>query len=241
MSSLNSKQVQTELGSYIGRTLRENFGKGPESVFVSYNHSILTVYLRNFISPSESVLLAQKQETIVQRTRDMLMQTIIPECKAYIKILTGIEVSEFYYDWGLHNKSGIFVCIGSSNAESENIKDNEINLESTEYNGKKRLHEEIEIISLKVEKEPEETLSYLLNDRTLVVIRNGILVPIEKELIRLGSSESLKIAKRNLEKGFLHNNNNFESILQTRVIDIYVDWDFQLDKSVIVLILNPTK
>ncbi|MEY2193371.1 hypothetical protein AB7942_11585 [Neobacillus sp. BF23-41] len=35
------KQVQTELAGYIGRTLRENFGKGPESVYVSYNHTIL--------------------------------------------------------------------------------------------------------------------------------------------------------------------------------------------------------
>ncbi|MEH7128397.1 Na-translocating system protein MpsC family protein, partial [Neobacillus drentensis] len=83
-------------------------------------------------------------------------------------------------------------------------------------------------------------LSYLLNERTLVVIRNGILVPIEKELIRLGNFEALRLAKRNLEKRLLHNSGNFESILQTKVNDIFVDWDFYRDKSVIVLILSPT-
>ncbi|WP_256942462.1 DUF2294 domain-containing protein [Bacillus sp. OV166] len=229
------KQVQTELAGYIGRTLRENFGKGPESVYVSYNHTILTVYLRNFISPSETVLLGQQQEAMIQTTRDLLMQKLIPEFKAYIKILTSIEVNEFYYDWGLHNKSGLFVCIGSTSTEIE------INNEKTyNYHGQESLHQEINRISLQAEKTPEEVVSYLLNERTLVVIRNGILVPIEKELIRLGNFEILRIAKRNLEKRLLHSSSNFESILQTKVNDVFVDWDFYRDKSVIVLILSPT-
>ncbi|MEH6907246.1 hypothetical protein CN481_01365 [Bacillus sp. AFS006103] len=237
MFFLEKKQVQTELAGYIGRTLRENFGKGPESVFVSYNHSVMTIYLRNFMSPSEMVLLGQHQEIMIQTTRDLLMQILIPEFKAYIKILTGMEVNEFYYDWGLHNKSGLFVCIGSSttSAESENEND-----KTYMFHGKETLHQEINKISLQAEKTPEEVLSYLLNERTLVVIRNGILVPIEKELIRLGNFEALRLAKRNLEKRLLHNSGNFESILQTKVNDIFVDWDFYRDKSVIVLILSPT-
>ncbi|MGG1400808.1 Na-translocating system protein MpsC family protein [Bacillus salipaludis] len=230
---MENKQVHLELASYIGRTLRENFGKGPESVFVSYNQSILTVYLRNFLTPSENVLLAQEQEAIVQTTRDMLMQTLIPEFKAYIKILTGMEIKEFYYDWGLHNKSGVFIGISTSlKALGEIINDS--------YEGKEQLHQEIKRISIQAQKEPEEVESYLLNQRTLVVLRQGILVSIEKELIRLGSSETLKLAKRNLEKRLLHNSNHFESILHTKVNDIFVDWDFGLDKSAIVLILSPT-
>jgi uncharacterized protein YbcI len=235
MVFLENKQVQTELAGYIGRTLRENFGKGPESVFVSYNHSVMTIYLRNFMSPSESVLLGQYQETIIQTTRDLLMQTLIPEFKAYIKILTSMEVNEFYYDWGLHNKSGLFVCIGSTLTERDNEND-----KTYKYKGKESLHQEINKISLQAEKTPEEVHSYLLNERTLVVIRNGILVPVEKELIRLGNFESLRLAKRNLEKRLLHNCGNFESILLTKVNDIFVDWDFYRDKSVIVLILSPT-
>lgn len=228
---MEKKQIQTELASYIGRTLRDNFGKGPESVYVSYNQTIITVYLRNFISPTESVLLGQEQEAIVQKTRDMLMQTLIPEFKAYIKILTEMDIREFYYDWGFHNKSGVFVCIASS-TEQKDIND--------DFEGKVELHSEIKRISIQAQKEPEEVTSSLLNQRTLVVIRKGILVSIERELIRLGSSETLKLAKRNLEKRLLHNNNHFEDMLKTKVNDIFVDWDFKLDKSAIVLILSPT-
>jgi uncharacterized protein YbcI len=228
---LDKKQVQMDLASYIGRTLRENFGKGPESVFVSLNENVLTVYLRNFISPMENVLLEQREEMLVQRTRDILMGTLIPEIKAYIHILTGVEVKEFYYDWGLHNNSGVFVCIGLNTAE--------VNL-NVDYRGKKEVEERVRIISIQAQKEPEEIFSFLLNDRTLVVIRKGIFVPIEKELIMLGNSETLKLAKRNLEKRLLQNKGNFGDILQSKVIDIFVDWDFQLDKSAIVLILSPT-
>ncbi|MGG1679620.1 DUF2294 domain-containing protein [Neobacillus sp. NRS-1170] len=229
---MEKNQVNLELASYIGRTLREFFGKGPESVFVSNYQSTVTVYLRNFITPSESVLLSQGQEAMVLRTRDMLMKTLIPEFKAYIKILTGMEISEFYYDWGIHNKSGIFVCFGSSK---------EINhLNDENYEGKENIHSEIRRISIQAEKEPEEIHSIRLNPRTLVVIRKEILVPIERELIRLGNSETLKLAKRNLEKRLLHNSNQFETILKTKVNDIFVDWDFNLDKSAIALILSPT-
>ncbi|WP_253701173.1 Na-translocating system protein MpsC family protein [Bacillus sp. FJAT-29814] len=228
---MEKKQVQMELASYIGRTLRENFGKGPESVFVSLGDSILTVYLRNFSTPMENVLLGQKQDMLVQRTRDILMGTLIPEFKAYIKVLTGVEVKEFYYDWSLQNNSGVFVCIGS------NFNDRDFD---EDFQGKQAVEEEIRLISIQAQKEPDKIFSFRLNDRTLVVFRKGILVPIEKELIMLGNSEALKLAKRNLEKRLLHNKRTFEGILQSKVVDIFVDWDFQLDKSAIVLILSPT-
>lgn len=231
---LEQKDMQTELGSYIGKLLRNSFGKGPGSIFVSVDNFIITVYLRNFISPSETILMGQNQETLIQETRDKLMQSLIPEIRAYVQILTGMDIQEFYYDWALHNKSGLFVCICDESANSEDSM-------VSKFEGKELIHEEIKRISIEAQKNPEEVNSYLLNPRTLIVIRNGILVRIEKELIRLGLHETLRIAKRNLEKGLLHNNSRFEEILKTKVQDIFVDWDFNLDKSTIVLILKPTE
>jgi uncharacterized protein YbcI len=230
---LNYANQQQEISSYIGKLLRDHFGKGPESVFVSINHSMITMYLRNFISPMETVLMAKDEEKMVQQTRDMLMQSLIPEIKAYVKIVVGLDIQEFYYDWGLHNKSGIFVGICTELLNKEELI-------QEQYTGKLDIHKEIDHISFHAQKVPDEVVSTLLNPRTLIVIRNGILVSIEKELIRLGHKEILVLAKRNLEKRLLHNNNHFDSILQTKVIDIFVDWDFDLDRSVMVFILNPT-
>jgi uncharacterized protein YbcI len=223
-----------ELSSYISKILRDYFGKGPESVHVSLGKTFIVVYIRNFLSPTEKVLMDQKQEESVQQTRDLVMQTLIPEIKAYIKIVTGMEIREFYYDWGLHNKSAMFtgICTDSSSIDYP-IKEN--------FTGKEELINEMINLSSESEKKPEEIYACQLNPRSILVIRNGILVRIEKQLIRQGMREQLKLAKRTLEKGLLHNNNHFEGILDTNVIDIFVDWDFDLDKSVIVLVTNPSK
>jgi uncharacterized protein YbcI len=224
----------TELSSYISKILRENFGKGPETVHVSLGKTFIVFYIRNFLSPIEKVLMDQKQDESIQQTRDLVMQTLIPEIKAYIKIVTGMEVREFYYDWGLHNKSMMFtgICTDSTSIDYP-IKE--------EFTGKGELINEIINLSSDSEKKPDEIYACQLNNRSILVIRNGILVRIEKQLIRQGMQEQLKLAKRTLEKGLLHNNNHFEGILNTKVIDIFVDWDFDLDKSVIVLVINPTK
>jgi uncharacterized protein YbcI len=230
----NVQKQTTELSSYISKILRDNFGKGPESVHVSLGGTFITVYIRNFLSPTEKVLMKQKEEETVQHTRDLLMQTLIPEIKAYIKIVTGMDIREFYYDWGLHNKSAMFtgICTDLTNTK---LPVNE------EYSGKGELQTEIINLSQESEKAPEEIYSCQINHRTLLVIRNGILVRIEKQLIRQGMRDQLKLAKRTLEKGLLHNNNHFEAILNTNVVDIFVDWDFDLDKSVIIFVTNPTR
>ncbi|MDF2961367.1 MAG: hypothetical protein K0S39_3102 [Paenibacillus sp.] len=222
---MDAAEQQTQLASFMGRLLRDHFGKGPESVFVSMGHGFISVYMRGFISPIEKVLLAKQQEAMLQTTRDIVMQTLIPEMKAYISIVTGRELREFYYDWGLHNRSAVFVGIYSEQEDQD--------IPEEEYPGKSLVHQEINAISKQAEKFPEEISSYLINSRTLIVVRKGILVAIEKQLIRQGLQEQLKTAKRVLEKQMLHNN-HFESILQTKIKDIFVDWNFEMDKSLIV-------
>ncbi|WP_308635814.1 Na-translocating system protein MpsC family protein [Paenibacillus silvisoli] len=227
-------QAQSEIASYVGRLLRETFGKGPQSIFISIKRPFVVFYLRNFLSPTEKILLQQNEIQSIQTTRDILMKSLIPEIKAYLLLLAGMNIREFYYDWGLHNHSGVMVGIEAWDDHGQ------ADLVSG-YAGRDELHQEINRISQQVEKRPEELYSCLINERTLLLIRNGILISIEKELIRIGHEESLRLAKRNLEKSHMHNNGHFEEFLHTKVIDVFVDWDFQLDKSVIVLILNPSQ
>jgi uncharacterized protein YbcI len=229
-----ANQQSTELSSYIGKLLRDNFGKGPEAVYVSIGAPFIACYLRNFLSPTERVLMEEQQEDTVQMTRDLLMKKLIPEIKATMNFVTGMEIREFYYDWGLHNRSGMFLCISSDVLQSPEAL-------VEEYDGKERIHAEITNISKQSEKAPAEIYSYQVNPRTTILVRNGILVSIEKQLIRDGYQEVLKLAKRVLEKKLLHNNNHFESIFNMKVVDVFVDWDFDLDKSVIVFITNPTR
>lgn len=234
LNLMNQKinQYQQLIASYAGKLFRDHFGKGPESAVVSIGSNCITIYFRNFLTPSERVLLEQDHEMIVHQMRETLLQTMIPEFASYIEIVTGVKPHEFYYDWNLHNKSGMLVAFCPDPIPGGQ----EVNVE---YEGKAGLEQEIVNISHQAQKVPEELVSYEINPRTLLIIRNGVLVRIEKELIRLGHNELLKSVKRNLEKSYLHNNSSFERILNKRVVDCFVDWHFDSDKSIMVLVLNP--
>ncbi|AFC33384.1 hypothetical protein PM3016_6778 [Paenibacillus mucilaginosus 3016] len=222
-------QYQQLIGSYTGKLLRDHFGKGPESISVSMGGHFVTMYLRNFLTPSERVLLEQDHEMIIHQMREKLTQMMIPEITSYIQLVTGVKPSEFYYDWALHNKSGMLVgFVPEGFEEAPEVNEN--------YEGKQRLEQEINKISRLVQREPDEIYSCELNARTILIIRKGILVRIEKELIRLGHGELLKGVKRNLEKTYMHNNNNFDEILNRQVLDSFADWNYSQDKSVMMLV-----
>lgn len=219
------------IGSSIGKLLRETFGKGPETVYVTMSSNYITVYLRNFISPPERVLLEQDQIFIVHQMRDKLMETVMPLITALIEEITGNSIREFYYDWNLHDKTGMLVGISSGLFQQSELIDES-------YGGKQELEREIVRISHLSQKAPDEISSCEVSPRTIIVIRNGILVRIEKELIRAGLQDTLKTVKRNLEKSYLHNNGHLETILGRMITDVFVDWDFDHDRSIIVILMN---
>ncbi|BCJ88119.1 hypothetical protein [Effusibacillus dendaii] len=119
-----------------------------------------------------------------------------------------MEISrEFYYDWNLVNKTGVFVGLSPAPLLAEkDIRE--------DFIGKERLEEELIHISQNAQKAPDRIYSCQMDDRTVLIIREG------------------------LEKRYLHNNGHFEEYLKRQVVDSFVDWDFDQDKSVIVVILN---
>ncbi|MFD2924691.1 Na-translocating system protein MpsC family protein [Halobacillus naozhouensis] len=231
---MDKKSLQSEVASYIGKLLRDNFGKGPSSVYVSIEEPYITVYLREFLAPMERVLVGQDNGMKVEETRDLMMMELLPEIKATLKHMAGIELGDLFYDWSLTNQSGMFLGVLSNVDEPEGYSD------LPDYATKKKIHKEISRVSELAEKVPEKVDSYMLNSRTLLVVRDGILVRIEKELIRNGFGETLKLSKRNLEKTLLRES-HCESILGQEVLDVFADWDFEKDKSYILFILKPDK
>ncbi|MCM2677985.1 Na-translocating system protein MpsC family protein [Alkalicoccobacillus plakortidis] len=224
--------VQAEIASYVGKLLRDNFGKGPSSVYVSIKKPYITMHLREFLSPMERVLISQQKDLKVEEIRDLLMNELLPEIKATLNATHHINVSELYYDWSLHNRSGIIIGVMDENNTSDELVE--------EYPNQEAIHREIDQVSKQAERMPDSVDSCFLNERTLVVKRTGILVRIEKELIRSGFEEPLKLTKRHLEKSLLETG-DFNDIFNAEIMDIFVDWDFQEDISYIIFILKPTK
>lgn len=229
---MNDNYFQNEIASHIGKMLRDAFGKGPQSIYVSVEPPFVTVYLRNFLTPTEKILLNEGQIRTIRHTRDIVMSSLIPEMKAYLKLQTGMTQLEFYYDWELQNHSGIFVGYQSCDSPAESMP-------QENYAGKEELHREIGYMSQRIQKQPDSISSYMLNKRTLLIVRTGILIDLSKELIRLRDEELLKQAVKKLEKKALMDNKRVEQILNTKVAEVFLDWDLGRDRSIIVYILNP--
>ncbi|MBM7683756.1 uncharacterized protein YbcI [Pullulanibacillus pueri] len=222
--------LHTKIASYIGRTLRDHFGKGPESVYVSLGHSIITIYLKNFMTPMERILLDQQQETTVLEMRSILMENLIPEIRAHIKVSTSMDIKEFYYDWNLENRTGMLVGI---------FKEHEVQSNEA-YSKKELLHQKIMEFTHKVHRRPQEIESFLINSRTLIIIKKGVLIELERELIKMGFKKVLLNAKKKITKN-VHDRSVtfFENLLEREISEIFIDWNFEEDKDIAVLILKP--
>ncbi|AIF44721.1 Na-translocating system protein MpsC family protein [Virgibacillus sp. SK37] len=230
---MSTKSQASIIASSVGKLLRDNFGKGPGSIYVSISRGFVTMYLQNFLAPMERILLNQKNDLKIQETRDLMMSELIPEIKWILTSELNSGVKTILYDWELEKKSGIIF------AEMEPIF-NESEEEDLDYPAKEKLHGEINRFTEKAQKTPMHLVSYKLNERTIISRREEILVLIEKELIQSGFSEQLRLSKRKLEKSLI-NIDYIESVLNQEIQDIFVDWDFSDDVGYVVFILKPTK
>ncbi|UTR10437.1 DUF2294 domain-containing protein [Evansella sp. LMS18] len=223
--------IHSETARFISSMLRSNFGKGPASVYVTVKPPFFTAHIRGFIAPMEKILLRQKEYQRVLETRDLLMQDLKQEIILELWKTSALDVKQLYADWDLEKETGTIFGILQDGAgkEEDSFWPEELN--------KQEFIEGINRASILVQKKPGSTEAYWLNDRTILVRRKEILVPIEKELIRNGVIEDLKLSKRPLERRALKEV-QLETILKRNISEYFVDWNFDKDEGFIVLILK---
>lgn len=222
--------VQQEISSFLGRIFRKNFGKGPELIYVSIRYSFISIYLKNFLSHMETVLLELDQEVTVRELRESIMQKLIPEIQSYIQSLTGTEVTEFYFDWDLQRKSGIILGISPKPFDQCDSK-------PSENDNQSQLDQQLLRMIQHTYKEPDPIDTYQMNDRTILVIRHGKWLAIERELIRLGNEKIVGMAKKNMDRAMIQTS-GLESVLGSKIDDFYVIWNAALNQSIFIIILE---
>ena len=166
---MNKITFEKEIGSYIGRLLRENFGRGPGHVIATLAYPFLAVHLSNFLSPIEKSLIANNNSIYVHKTRDLVMETLMNDIISYIELTLNHRVKEFFYDWNLDCLTGMFI-----------IRLDGHHCEHDPYPNKENVEREMVYISRMAQKEPEEIYSHMLNKRQLILVRKGILIRLKK-------------------------------------------------------------
>ncbi|MBT2582698.1 Na-translocating system protein MpsC family protein [Planococcus sp. ISL-109] len=228
----NAKTMQSEIGGYVSTVVREHFGKGPTSVFVIVKPPFVVVHLRGFLSPTEKILLKKKEYKHVMKIRQLLIEELKPAiCEAFSRS-SGQKVEEIYADWHLEKQTAMLVGVMSAPEAASDVDW----LSEAKHEA---LRAEVVEASRKAEKKPESTRLFWLNDRTLLIERIGFLVEIERELIRSGLIDELKQVKRPLEKRLLLKETVFLELLNRDIREVFLDWEFSIDKSYILVLLEP--
>lgn len=222
---------KTEVSEYISALLQEHFGEYPESVNVTIEQPFILIHLHGFLMPSEKGLLKKNETKRILETRDLLMNTLKPEIMNRIHRITQSEIEGVYADWNLDKETGLFIAVM---AHDEKRKENDWPAEVDQN----ALKEKIIETSKKTEKAPDRTELYWLSHNLLAIERGGIMVEIEKELIKNGVIDELRLAKRPLEHRLM-NSAELKPILKRNVAELFVDWDFEKDKAYLVFILEP--
>lgn len=225
------KTIQSEIGGYISTLLRSHFGKGPTSTYVTMAPPFITIHLRGFLAPTERVLVEQKEWKRVLETRDLLMNDLKQDIKLNLWKIAHLDIKEIYADWHLEQKTGLIIVVLNEEEAQESWQ-------WPEDVDEEYFYKQVNLGSIEAQKEPAETRIYWLNDRTVLIRRFGILLQLEKELIKNGFEEELKIAKRPLEYRVVAET-NLQQALNRNIVEAFVDWNFELDIGYMVLILEP--
>ena len=220
---MNHKNIITQATSYTTKLLRNRFGKGPESVSIYLCDRCIVLHLKNFLSPVEKFLLSQEEEQAFRHTRELIMKSLLPELRTFLHEKLQLEVKDMHYDWGLYNASGVVVGLLRTDREM-----------TSDYEGKEQLHQQIIRVTSELQKPPAWIDSWWINPRTLFIFRQGLTILLEKEFIGLGFENMLRMTKGKLEKTLLEEYVQVEQIFHKKVSDLYVDWSFDHDHSVII-------
>lgn len=215
------------ISRYTSKLLRKNFGRGPQSCQINVCKRYVITYVRGFVAPMEEVLLKQGHAKDVDHARRLIMNSLIEEIKGVIQVSLDVEVGDYYHDWNFPNNTGILIFILEKEEEDHYVTDIDIS----------KLEREVGRISHLVQKTPDEMFTCPISHSIYVVERAGILIQIEKALLERGFEQELRYTKDQLEKSYFHRHGEFEEIFQQPIRDIFIDWDFHANKSVMVFIL----
>jgi uncharacterized protein YbcI len=226
------QQKLMDLSSLTSKLLRKNFGRGPESCFSFANERFMVFYIRGFMSPLESALLEHGNSDNIEISRNIVMKQVLNQLKGILELEFEQDIESFYHDWNYPQNTGMITVQfeGDITQQVNHNLHSAVNLEP--------LINEVERISILVQKRPEKTKAYFISPKMFLVKREGILVQIEKALIAKGYEQTLIVTKDELEKSYLHRDGRFEEIFSNPVADIFVDWDLNEDRSIICFVLK---
>lgn len=225
----SKKNLDQTISAYIGKIYKDIAGRGPENVNVMFGNRCYIVYIKNFAMPYEKMVQQDGDTELLNKLMHAAMKNLNVQIVQYIDIITGIKTDETYYDWNIENGSRILIGITKCQYDIN------ISVKSDSYR-EQLLQKELIRLGHFADCIPETISSYCLNSRFFIFERMGGITRLEKEMELEGYGEVLRTMKRKIEKQYLNNNLCIKNVLDMEGMDTFIDWNFQENKSIVVLV-----
>lgn len=215
----------SELQAYMEQKIGSYFGSRSMKLNITLAKDCLIVQLEEFLDGEMTDLINRGEDLDVYRSiRELMTDYTLRGLKKDLEEQFDIRIEELYYDWDEKDRSSLIVGILDTYGFQSH---------AYEFSHKQKIHEEISRVTYNAEKYPDYIYSFWIDEHNLIMIRQGLLVRIEKELVKEGFEDVLRKTKRRLEKnGFLQS--DIAGLTGRRLKAAYLDWEFERDRSVLV-------
>ncbi|PGT82268.1 MULTISPECIES: Na-translocating system protein MpsC family protein [Bacillaceae] len=218
------------LSSTLSKLLKQRFGKGPETCYVTLHSNRLVIFIKKYITPAEAVLLKNNNVSLLQKFRSAVMEEVFTEFGKEAHDCLGISFDSYYDDWNFKRNTGIMILENSGSKEW---------LETTvPPTIRENLFNGIISVSEEIYKVPSRVEIIRMNQNMYAVECREPLIQIEKVLYRKGHIELLQERSNDIKNSFIKQKEVFESIFTTVVEDIFMIWDYKNDRSYIFFYLQ---
>lgn len=184
--------------------------------------------------PYEKIIQEDGDMELLSKVIQISTKNINSQIVKYIEFITGIPTEEIYYDWNTDNGSRMLMGISKRRYEIYPST-------SSNYFGDQLLNKEMIKLGHFADSIPETITSFCLNSKFFIFEREGGITRLEKEMELTGYGDIIKKAKRQLEKEYLKNNFCIKNIIDSGYMDIFIDWNFSKNKSIVVLVKSSSE
>ncbi|WP_246944144.1 Na-translocating system protein MpsC family protein [Bacillus pinisoli] len=230
MNKVYSKNQEDllQLGSSLSRMLKQRFGKGPETCFVTLHSERLTIFVRNFITPAEEVLIERNQINLAYKFRNTVMEKVYQQFIEVAEKKLSLTFDVCISDWDYELNTGMILVERKS--------------QPSDWSDAKplvgRLLNLIQDISTENHKVPKSTRVMKINQNIVGIQFEGIMLQTEKVLFHKGYHDLLLEHSLQIKNSYKENKNYFEPVFGRNVEGIYMTWNYHSDQCYIFFYLQ---
>jgi uncharacterized protein YbcI len=225
---ISTQENLVYLSSTFSKLLKRRFGKGPESCNVILKGNRFYIYMRNFITPAEEVLMTQGQLELAHNFRSAVINSVTQEFIPEVSRALGITFNYFLHDWNYDKNTGILLLDNGESNHEEKI-DNSL---------QNSLFHLIENVGSGYHKKPYSMKIVKFTQNICAIELKDVLLPLERFVYEKGNVDLLLHHAWNIKVGYWKNKEQFESLFGRLIEDMFIMWDYKNNRNYLVFIFN---